>query len=308
MPALASSAARRRGILLMLGATLCWSTAGVLVRKLDLKDGWEITFWRSLVMTLFIAVLLTIQYGNSVAARVHAVGRSGIVAGALWALMYICFILALGHTKVANVLVLSGIAPFATALLGWVFLHERVPARTWLAMGAAFFGILIMFVDSIGSDGMLGNLIALAIPLAFAVNVILLRRTRAQIDMLPTLILSGLFSMAVTLPLAWPLQAGAKDTVLLVIMGVVQLGIGVLLMIRATPLLSAAEVGLLAVLETIFGTFSTWLVIGERPGHLALLGGTLVVVALVINELLGMRRPAWIDEEEAVREVSGGGH
>jgi drug/metabolite transporter (DMT)-like permease len=91
-------------------------------------------------------------------------------------------------------------------------------------------------------------------------------------------------------------------------MGVVQLGLGVLLMIRAAPLLAAAEIGLLAVLETIFGTFSTWLVVGERPGNLALIGGAAVVLALVVNELFGLRRPAKPDEEEAVREVSGAGH
>jgi len=300
--------ARRRGIALMLGATLCWSTAGMLVRNMDLKDSWEITFWRSLFMTLFIAGLLAIQYRGAVLARMRAVGTAGVVAGALWALMYICFILALGHTTVANVLVLSSIAPFSAALLGWLFLHERVPARTWLAMVAAFAGIVVMFVDGIGGGGLVGNLIALTIPFAFAVNVIILRRMHAHVDMLPTLILSGIFSMAVVLPFAWPMELTAKDAALLAIMGVVQLGLGVLLMIRAAPLLAAAEIGLLAVLETIFGTFSTWLVVGERPGNLALIGGAAVVVALVVNELFGLRRPVKPDEEEAVREVSGAGH
>jgi drug/metabolite transporter (DMT)-like permease len=307
-PAARGGASRRRGILLMLGATLCWSTAGMLVRNMDLRDSWEITFWRSLCMTVFIAVLLGVQYGKAVPARVRAVGRPGVIAGALWALMYVCFILALGHTTVGNVLVLSGVAPFTAALLGWLALEERVPLRTWLAMLAAFAGIVVMFVDSIGAGGLAGNLIALVIPFAFAVNVIILRSMHVQVDMLPTLILSGLFSMAVALPFAWPLEPTAKDLLLLAIMGVLQLGIGVLLMIRAAPLLSAAEIGLLAVLETIFGTFSTWLVVGERPRDLALIGGGIVVAALVVNELLGLRNPGKPDEEEAVREVSGAGH
>ena len=97
--------------------------------------------------------------------------------------------------------------------------------------------------------------------------------------------------MAITLPLALPLGPTAKDLGLLAIMGVVQLGIGVLMMILAAPQLAAAEIGLLAVLETIFGTFSTWLVVGERPGTMALIGGAVVIVALVINELFGLARP-----------------
>ena len=292
----------------MLGATLCWSTAGMLVRNMDLKDSWEITFWRSLFMTLFITGVLAAQYGRSTMARMRAVGTGGAVAGALWALMYICFIVALGHTTVGNVLVLCSIAPFAAALLGRLVLHERVPLRTWIAIAAAVGGIAVMFIDSVGGGGLVGDLIALVIPFAFAVNVVILRRMHAHIDMLPTLVLSGLFSMAVALPLAWPLGPSAKDLALLAIMGVFQLGTGVLLMIRATPLLAAAEIGLLAVLETIFGTFSTWLVVGERPSDLALAGGLTVVIALVANELLGLRRPGKDEEEEAVRDASSAGH
>lgn len=292
----------------MVGATLCWSMAGMLVRNMDLRDSWEITFWRSLFMSVFIASLLGVQYGRGLLSRMHAVGRPGVVAGALWALMYVCFILALGHTTVGNVLVLCSITPFTAALLGWLLLRERIPTRTTLAMLAAFAGIVVMFVDSLSGEGLVGNVIALVIPFAFAVNVIILRSMHAQVDMLPTLVLSGLFSMAVALPLALPLEPSAKDLGLLAIMGVVQLGIGVLLMIRAAPLLTAAEIGLLALLETIFGTFTTWLVVGERPGNLALAGGAAVILALVVNELLGLRKPARPEEDEAVREVSGAGH
>jgi drug/metabolite transporter (DMT)-like permease len=292
----------------MVGATLCWSTAGMLVRNMDLQDSWEITFWRSLFMTLFILGVLAFQYRSDVVARLRAVGLPGVIAGALWALMYVCFILALGHTTVANVLVLSSIAPFTAALLGRLFLHERVPARTWLAMIAAFAGIVWMFVDSINSGGLIGNLIALVIPFAFAVNVSILRKSHARVDMIPTLVLSGVFSMAIALPFALPLEPSARDIGLLAVMGVVQLGVGVLLMILAAPHLKAAEIGLLAVLEILFGTYSTWLMVGERPGAGALFGGAIVIVALVINELIGLRERTPPDEEEAVREVSGAGH
>ena len=304
----------------MVGATLCWASAGMLVRNMDLRDSWEINFWRSLFMTLFIVAVLSLQYRARTFERLRAVGIPGVVAGALWALMYLCFILALGYTSVANVLVLSSIAPFSTALLGRLILGERVPARTGLAMGAAFAGIVLMFMDSLSppgcaggsgcsaGDALLGNLIALVIPFAFAVNVGILRRTHARVDMIPTLVLSGVFSMATALPFAWPLEPSAKDIGLLAIMGVIQLGLGVLLMILAAPYLKAAEIGLLSVLEILFGTFSTWLVVGERPGAGALTGGAVVIAALVVNELFGLRKRAKPDEDEAVREVTGAGH
>jgi drug/metabolite transporter (DMT)-like permease len=147
----------------------------------------------------------------------------------------------------------------------------------------------MMFMAALDRGGLLGNLVALVIPFAFAVNVVILRRMEAHVDMIPTLIVSGLLSMAIMLPLALPLAPTTKDLGLLAIMGVVQLGIGVLMMIRATQVLAAAEVGLLAVLETLFGTFFAWAVVGERPGATALLGGAVVVGALVINELFALR-------------------
>jgi drug/metabolite transporter (DMT)-like permease len=295
-----------RGVLFMLGATMCWASAGMLVRSMHLTRSWEITFWRSLFMTLFVLGVLVAQYRRGTLERIRAVGKPGVIVGALWALMYVCFILALGRTTVANVLVLTGISPFAAALLGWLFLRERIPGRTWLAMVAACGGIALMFAESIGSGGLSGNLIALAIPFAFACNVVILRRTHASVDMIPTLVLSGLLSMTLTLPLAVPFQAQPWDLALLAIMGVVQLGLGCLLMLAAAPRLKAAEIGLLAVMEIVFGTLSTWLVVGERPGQLALLGGLLVIGALVVNELIGLRgRPASPSEETAAAAQAG---
>ena len=279
----------RRGVLLMVGATSCWATAGVMVRNLRLTDGWEITFWRSLFMTLFVLGILLVQYRGAIWQRIKAVGRPGMVVGALWALMYICFILALGRTTVANVLVLSSFSPFASALMGKIFLHEHAPGRIWFAMAAAVVGVVLMFVEAINSGGIVGNLIALVIPLAFACNIVILRKAQAHVDMIPTLVWSGVFSMAATLPLALPLQSTTLDISLLAIMGVVQLGLGSLLMLAAAPRLAAAEIGLLAVLETVFGTLSTWLVVGEHPGRLALLGGSIVIIALIVNELIALR-------------------
>jgi drug/metabolite transporter (DMT)-like permease len=296
----------RKGVLLMIGATLCWSTAGFMVRKLRLTDGWEITFWRSLFMTVFVLGLLAVQYRGATLARIRAVGRSGAIVGALWSLMYVCFILALGHTTVANVLVLASISPFIAALLGGLFLRERVPGRTWLAMIAAFAGIVLMFIESISTGGLAGNLLALAIPLAFACNVVLLRKMHVSVDMIPTLVISGLFSMTLTLPLAFPFEAGMTDLGLLAIMGIVQLALGCLLMLAAAPRLKAAELGLLAVPETVFGTLFTWLIVGERPGHLALMGGLVVIAALLVNELIGLRgKPGSPSEEAAAAAQTG---
>lgn len=280
----------RLGVLLMIGATLCWGSAGILVRTQRVTDPWEITFWRSFFMTLFVFGVLIFQYRGAVFTRLRATGIPGLVSAALWAVMYVCFIVALSRTTVANTLVVCSISPFMSALFGWFFLRESVPGRTWLAMLFAVSGIVLMFVESLGSGGAMGNLIALVIPVAFGFNVVLNRRMHASVDMVPTVFLSGILSCAVAFPLALPIEAQGLDFLNLTVLGVVQLGLGCLLMVVAARHLSAAEIGLIAELETVFGVGSTWLVVGETPSRLALIGGTIVIVALAANTILGWMR------------------
>ena len=109
--------------------------------------------------------------------------------------------------------------------------------------------------------------------------------------MLPAVLIGALLSAAATLPLAWPLATSTHDLGLLALLGVVQLAIPCLLMVRLTRELPAPEISLLALLEVIFGVAWAWLGAGEAPDSSVLLGGGLVLAALVGNELLAMRQP-----------------
>ena len=148
--------------------------------------------------------------------------------------------------------------------------------------------VVVMFADSLRGDGALGMLVALGVPLAFAANLIVVRHHAGQADMVPTVVIAGVISAAVALPAALPLTASVHDIAVLAVMGTVQLGIGCMLMTLATRDLAAAEVGLLALLETTLGPVWVWLGMGERPSDLALLGGVAVIGALAINGLYGL--------------------
>jgi drug/metabolite transporter (DMT)-like permease len=287
-------AEHRKGIALMIGATLCWATAGILVRNMEVTDGWKIAFWRSSFMTAFLLVVLSFQHGSRLLHRVHAMGWPGVVSGLLFAGMMISFILALSLTTVANTLVVGSISPFVAALCGHLFLGEKVAPRTWVATIAAIGGITMMFFDALSSGGWAGNLVALCIPLGFGANIVILRKHRAAVDMVPSVLLAGIFSMLIALPFALPLSVSTGDLALLSIMGVVQLGVGLLLMMVAVRYLASAEIGLLSILEIVFGTLSVWVLIGERPSRAALIGGGIVIAALAANQIASLRqtRPA----------------
>ena len=281
---------RTFGLLLMTGAGLAWSSGGVLVRSLSFSDGWEIVFWRSLFLLPCLAAAVLVFHRGRLILPVLQVGRVGLIAGALLAVQVFCFLLAVTRTTVAETLVIMSISPFVAALVGRVVLHEPVPLRTLIAMVVGFSGIAVMFTGSLGSGALVGNVIALGVSLAFAGQLVALRRQNAAVDMLPTVLIAGLISVPLALPFAWPLEATSRDLVFLAIMGAFQLAFGCALMTIAVRHLPAAEIGLFALLETILGPLWVWMAYGERPTDLALFGALVVIGALAANALLGLHR------------------
>ena len=279
----------RKGVLLMIGAGLCWSTGGILVRRVTLTDPWEIVFWRSVFMVMFMLGVLAFWHRRKMFQRIAAVGRQGALSGALLGSTFFFFILSVTRNTVANTMVLMSVGPFFAAAFGWIFLGERVPSRTWSAMAAALAGMVLMFSEGLESGRTLGNVLALGVPAAFALNVVVLRRAHASVSMVPAVMLAGSFSIIVSLPLAWPFTCTLRDLTVLWVMGWVQLGLGCVLMTMATRHLSAGEVGLFLLLETTLGPIWVWLGLGERPASTALIGGLIVIGALLANGLLGMR-------------------
>ncbi|GIK87883.1 MAG: membrane protein [Betaproteobacteria bacterium] len=274
----------RRAILFMVVAPLCWSSGGLLVRLLSFRDAWEIVFWRSLFMALFVAGTLVVLHGRRVPQAVRSVGWPGLLAGAFLAGQFFLFIASLTRTTVANTFVLMSVSPFLAALAARLLLREAVPMRTWIAMSVAFGGMVIMFSDSLDAGRLSGNLLAVGVSVLFALNVTVLRKVHATVDMLPTVMIAGLMSIAVALPLAAPFEATPRDLAVLAVLGCVQLGTGCLLMVAASRHLTATELGLLALLEPILGPVWVWALLGEAPGPLALAGGAIVLGAVIANE------------------------
>src|SRR5688572_10147359 len=287
---MAPRTAHRRALLFMLVAPVCWSTGGLFVRLLSFADPWEIVFWRSLFMAMFVAVALAVMHGRQVRAAVIAVGWPGLLAGAFLAGQFFLFIASLTRTTVANTFVLMSISPFLATIAARIFLHERVPARTLVAMTVAFAGIVIIFADSLDGGRLAGNLVAMGVSVLFALNVTVLRKVHATVDMLPTVMIAGFISIVIALPLSLPMQARPTDLLVLGIMGSVQLGTGCLLLVAASRHLTAIELGLLALLEPILGPIWVWALLGEHPGMLALVGGAIVLGAVIANEAYGTWR------------------
>jgi drug/metabolite transporter (DMT)-like permease len=279
----------RNAVLMMLFCTLLWSLAGVTTRLLDRAEGFEITFWRSLACAVFVGVVLTVQHGSRWWGRLIDSGAPGLISGVMWAVMFTCFMIALTLTTVANTLVVMSVSPLLAALLGWMVLKERVLPRTWLAIGVAGLGIVWMARHGLSTQGLVGMAIAFGVPVAGAINIVNLKRSGGHVDLVPAVMLGAVISLLATLPVAMPLEAGLHDILILTGLGVFQLGLPCMLMVRAARHLASHEIALLGLLEVVLGPLWAWLGAGEQPAVATMQGGVLVLAALAINAAIGAR-------------------
>ena len=287
----------RRAVVLMIIAPTLWSIAGVVTRHLSPElqsDGrFEITFWRSFFAALTVAGFL-LFVRRDFAGSIRRAGAAGLLSGAMWATMFVCFMLALTLTSTANTLIVLAVAPLTTAFLAWAVLRAPIAPRTWLAIGIAMAGIVWMFAGSLRIEtpaSVLGMLIAFGAPVASAINVVILKKSGHSVDLVPAVFLGGVLSAGLMLPLAWPFIATPGDVALLALLGFAQLGLPCMLLVMAARHLAATEVALLALLEVVLGPLWAWLGAGEVPAATTLSGGALVLGALVVNELARTARP-----------------
>jgi drug/metabolite transporter (DMT)-like permease len=276
-----------QAVLGMVVGALMWSIGGVTSRHFQTSEGFEVTFWRSLFAALTVAVWLLWRGGTERWRLLLTEGKTVWLSGLMWAVMFTCFMFALSLTRVANVLITQSLAPVFTALLAGVVLRKPVSARTWWAVTAAALGIAFMYafeVSAMEGRHWLGVLVALGIPIAGAINWIIVQHAGRSIDLSTGVLIGGAISALCTLPLAWPLGVSSHDLVLLMVLGVFQLGIPCILVMHVARYLSAAQTSLLALLEVVFGIVLTWAFGGEQPGLPTLVGGVVVLAALVYHE------------------------
>jgi drug/metabolite transporter (DMT)-like permease len=277
---------RRHGILLAAIGVLVLSVDSLLIR-LAATDGWTILFWRGLFMLFSLATAAWV--------RDRRAGLTGFRAPLTWLLALLftlstaAFVLSIMLTKVANTVVLISAGPLFAALFSTWLLKEKVPLRTWLAIAGACSGVLVVCADSLGQGELGGDLLALGNAVIMGASMTLLRKHPA-VSRSVLLAASGALLAVLAAPLAAPLLPPLHSLWVLALMGLVQMPLSLLLLTDATRYLPAPEVSLFLLLETLLAPIWVWLLLGETVPGSTLLGGTLIVAALVTHSLIGLRR------------------
>ncbi len=282
-------------IVAMICITLLWSSAGVINRQIVHAQGWDVTFWRSAFTALFTAVYCLYSLGFNGFKKDLQAGKLLWASALCWAVMFTCFMLAMSYTTVSHVLLTMSVGPFLTALLARVILGQRILPHTWLAVLLAGAGLAYMFGSDLAhSEGraLTGVLIAFCVPVAGAINFLILQHSAASkvtINLMPAVFLGAVLSALLCLPALNIHAASSTDLAWLASLGLFQLAIPCVWVVWVSARLPATEVSLLQVLEIIFGTTWAWLWGRETPSTATLLGGSIVIAVLVIHAAWGIR-------------------
>ena len=280
---------RRRGQLFVALAAVAWSTAGVLQRELTVDTATQLA-GRALFAFLFIGGYVAVVSRGRVVEAFRSVGAAGLGVAACTAIASGTFIVALNYANVANVLFMQALSPIAAALLAWAALGESVTRRTLVAMAIAVLGVALM-VGGPGSGGAVGVVASLVMTLAFAVALVITRHRR-DVSMAPAICLSQVFVVLLAAPFADPSSITGKDLGLLILLGVGQMGLGLIFLVIGARLIPAAEVALITLLEVVLGPLWVWISIDEKPAATAILGGIVVIVAVLIQTTERAETPA----------------
>ncbi len=272
--------ARRRGQLYIAAAAVAWSTAGGLQRELAVDTPTQLA-GRALFAFVALALFVAVRDRGRAIAAFRSMGIAGLGVAVCTAIASGSFIVALNHSTVANVLFLQAVSPIAAALLAWIALRERVTARAGVAMAIALIGVGLM-VGGPGSGGVLGIGFSLLMTLAFALSIVITRHRR-DISMTPAICLSQLLLVLVVGPFAHPSTVGERDLVLLVLLGVGQMGLGLVLFTMGARLIVASEVALITLLEVVLGPFWAWVAVSETPSAMTIVGGAVVTLAVLVQ-------------------------
>ena len=270
------------GYILLLFGAFCLSWGGLIVRSFQDANVWHILILRSFFFLIGLSIFLIIIYKKNAFKKIKEVGFPGLIGGFVMSVSFVAFIIAMLNTTVANVVFIISTQTMFLAIFGYFYLNEKVSLIGFISIVLAMFGIVIMIGDSVSTGSLFGNLIALIVPINFAILVMVIRKY-PNLDMVPAIFYSGLFTCIYGLIMTDTLIFSSHDVFMGFLMGVPQLAVGFICITIGSRTTASATVGLLMLMETICAPIWVWLFLNEIPPLSVFIGGTVIVSAIILK-------------------------
>jgi|TARA_B110000444_G_C18835628_1_gene595759 drug/metabolite transporter (DMT)-like permease len=270
------------GYILLLFGGFCLSWGGFIVRSFEQANVWQILFLRSFFFLLAIILFLLITYKKNTLNIIKESGFPALLGGFVMSFSFVAFVVAMSNTNVANVVFIISTQTMFLAIFGYFYLKEKVSLISFIAITLSMIGIIIMVGDSLSTGSLFGNLVALAIPFNFAILVMVIRKN-SNLDMVPAILYSGIFSSIYGYFLSDSLNFTNHDIFMGFLLGVPQLALGFICITIGSRTTASALIGLLMLTETLCAPIWVWIFLNEIPPLSVFIGGFIIILALIIK-------------------------
>ena len=278
LPAPGETSARRRGVLLVLVATVLWSLAGLFARALGGLDVWTVVGWRATLGAVCISVIGLVEWRRGRLAEPFGFGSLSPFVALLATVAIASYTAAFMTTTIADVMVIYATLPFVAAAIGWLVNREPVDGRTLAASAVALAGVTVIVVGGLGGGRLAGQALSALSTVAFA-GMIVLQRRQPKASMIAVNAAGALGAGAIGFSLSphWPVSL--FDLAVLFAYGLTTIGLAFVLFMEGAKAIPSAEAGLISLLDVVLGPIWVFVAFGENPGVPTLVGGTIVIAA-----------------------------
>ena len=270
------------GYILLLFGGFCLSWGGFIIRSFEEASIWQILFLRSFFFLLALIAFLFVTYKKNTFNIIKESGLPGLLGGFVLSFSFVAFVVAMSNTTVANVVFIISTQTMFLAIFGFFYLKEKVSLIGLISILLAMSGIVIMVGDSISGGSLFGNIVALAIPINFAILVMIIRKN-TKVDMVPAIFYSGIFSLIYGFFLAESFEFTKHDLWMGFLLGVPQLAVSFICITIGSRTVESATVGILMLMETLCAPLWVWLFLNEIPPFSVLIGGIVIISAIILK-------------------------
>ena len=270
------------GYMLLLFGGFCLSWGGFIVRSFETSDPWQILLLRSFFFFLGVSTFLLLIYKKNSVSIIKKAGLPGLLGGFVMSFSFIAFVFAMMNTSVANVVFIISTQTMFLAIFGFFYLKEKISLLGFVSIVMAMTGITIMIGDSITSDTLFGNLVALTIPISFSILVMIVRKN-SNLDLVPAIWHASVFTVIYGLVMTKSFSFSNNDILMGFLLGVPQLTFGFICITIGSRTTRSVTIGLLMLTETLFAPLWVWLFLNEIPPLSVFLGGLIIIIAIIVK-------------------------
>ena len=279
---------QKKGMLLAFTAIMFITPDSLFIRLANINS-WNLIFYRGLIPFLVVFISLIYIYKTKLLKELINNSWHGIAYAAVFTMTNIVFVISIENTNVANTLIMIAMAPMLSAIISFIFLKESPDQKTWVAITITTLAIIYIFYDALDTGDLLGNFLGLvaAMGLAIGANII---RSAKKISLVPSAMIGKLMVALIALLFVDQIELEGNDLIIVPLMCIMCVAIPFVLITLAPRYITAAEVNLFFLLETIFGPLWVWLVIREQPSIETIIGGAIIIATIAIHSTLTLKK------------------